>query len=79
EPMDETADESAKAPLQTAPLQTEAEEAEGQSTAGVYHPHFHALELAAQGADMIEIARQTGLGTEELRLLLRFREALSVG
>jgi hypothetical protein len=53
-------------------------DADAQPAQGVYHPHFHALELAAQGADMIEIARQTGLGTEELRLLLRFREALSV-
>lgn len=63
-----------------APAQMEPEpEPEAQPAQGVYHPHFHALELASQGADMIEIARQTGLGTEELRLLLRFREALSVG
>lgn len=40
--------------------------------------HFQALELAAQGVDALEIARQTGLGTEELRLLLHFREAINM-
>ncbi|RME66347.1 MAG: hypothetical protein D6790_00375 [Caldilineae bacterium] len=40
--------------------------------------HFQALELASQGVDALEIARQTGLGTEELRLLLHFREAINM-
>lgn len=43
-----------------------------------YHPHFQALEMALQGLDPVEIARRTGLGVEELRLLLRFQEELSV-
>lgn len=40
-----------------------------------YSPHLHALRLAMGGCDPIEIARQTGIGLEELRLLLRFQEA----
>ncbi len=43
-----------------------------------YHPHFQALEMATQGIDTTDIARHTGLGVEELRLLLRFQEELSV-
>lgn len=40
-----------------------------------YSPHLHALRLAMGGSDPVEIARQTGIGLEELRLLLRFQEA----
>lgn len=46
--------------------------------ATTYNPHFHALALAAQGEDLVEIARDTDLGVEELRLLLRFQQELSV-
>ncbi|GEM_PF-4260547 len=35
--------------------------------------HARALAYAAQGDDLVEIARRTGLGVEELRLLLRFQ------
>jgi hypothetical protein len=42
-----------------------------------YDPHFQALSLAAQGADLVEIARHTDLGVEELRLL-RFQQELSM-
>ncbi|RMH46838.1 MAG: hypothetical protein D6694_03000 [Gammaproteobacteria bacterium] len=41
-------------------------------------PHFLALDLAGQGVPLVDIARQTGLGTEELRLLLQFREAVNM-
>lgn len=43
-----------------------------------YNPHLHALALAAQGADLVEIARHTDLGVEELRLFLRFQQEMSV-
>lgn len=43
-----------------------------------YPPHFQALTLAAEGKDLVEIARQTGLGVEELRLLLHFQDELSI-
>lgn len=43
-----------------------------------YHPHFQALEMANQGMEPMDIARHTGLGVEELRLLLRFQEELSL-
>lgn len=46
--------------------------------ATAYNPHFHALALAAQGADLVEIARHTDLGMEEVRLLLRFRQELTM-
>lgn len=35
--------------------------------------HAQALAYAAQGEDLVEIARKTGLGVEELRLLLHFQ------
>lgn len=49
----------------------------GQTERG-YHPHFQALALSSQGIEPVEIARRTGLGVEELRLLMRFREELSL-
>lgn len=53
-------------------------EAEAEVAPAPYHPHFHALALAAEGQDLVEIARQTGVGVEELRLLLHFQDELSV-
>ena len=50
---------------------------QGQPERG-YHPHFQALTLSAQGIEPVEIARRTGLGVEELRLLMRFQEELSL-
>jgi len=42
-----------------------------------YSPHLHALNMAAEGTDPVEIARHTGIGLEELRLLLAFQEAIN--
>lgn len=42
-----------------------------------YSPHLHALKLALDGVPQVEIARRTGIGTEELRLLLRFQEEIN--
>lgn len=42
-----------------------------------YSPYLHALKLAQDGVPRVEIARQTGIGTEELRLLLRFQEEIN--
>ena len=42
-----------------------------------YSPHLQALRMAMEGVDPVEIARYTGIGTEELRLLLRFQEAVN--
>lgn len=47
-------------------------------SAVTYDPHFQALALAAQGMDLVEIARHTNLGVEELRLFLRFQQELTV-
>lgn len=57
---------------------TMSAESKPEPTPAPYHPHFQALALAAEGKDLVEIARQTGIGVEELRLLLHFQEELSV-
>ncbi len=58
--------------------ETDVEIVSEEPASSFYHPHIQALALAAQGEDLVEIARQTGLGVEELRLLLHFRDELSV-
>jgi hypothetical protein len=60
------------------PELTVAPESKPESTPAPYHPHFQALALAAEGKDLVEIARQTDLGVEELRLLLHFQDELSI-
>lgn len=42
-----------------------------------YSPHLHALKMAAEGTNPVEIARYTSIGLEELRLLLAFQEAIN--
>jgi hypothetical protein len=61
-----------------APDITVVPEPKPEATPVPYHPHYQALALAAEGKDLVEIARQTGLGVEELRLLLHFQDELSV-
>lgn len=60
------------------PELTVTPEPKPESTPAPYHPHFQALALAAEGKDLVEIARQTDLGVEELRLLLHFQDELSI-
>ncbi|MFZ1754864.1 MAG: hypothetical protein WBO46_23310 [Caldilineaceae bacterium] len=40
-------------------------------------PHLTALRMAMDKTAPVEIARQTGIGIEELRLLLRFQDAVN--
>ncbi|MCB0112623.1 MAG: hypothetical protein R2873_33860 [Caldilineaceae bacterium] len=79
--LEETSD-TASAPESHESEPVSEPEPESESGAEVeatpYHPHFQALALAAEGKDLVEIARQTGLGVEELRLLLQFQNALSM-
>lgn len=42
-----------------------------------YESHFQALALAAEGIEPVDIARRTGIGIEELRLLMRFQEEMA--
>ena len=42
-----------------------------------YSPHLHALKMATEGNDPVTIARDTGIGLEELRPLLSFQEAIN--
>jgi hypothetical protein len=63
------------------PLGTETASysSELEETECAYHPHFQALSMTTQGVDPVEIARRTGLGVEELHLLMRFQDELSPG
>lgn len=42
-------------------------------------PYLQAQKLAAEGMDLVEIARHTDIGLEELRLVLRFQGELAAG
>lgn len=59
----------------SAPTQDGADAA--MTAAADYTPHLHALKMALGGSEPVEIARQTGIGLEELRLLLRFQDAVN--
>jgi len=64
------------APL-VAPSTPDEEERMDEAQAGIdgeYSPHLHALKMSKEGIAPVEIARYTGIGLEELRLLLRFQE-----
>jgi len=55
----------------------QAGDASEASDASDYTPHLQAIKMAVAGDEPVEIARQTGIGIEELRLLLRFQEAVN--
>jgi len=63
-------------PQPQAPDQAGDAEPDGPSS-GEYSPHLQALQMAREGVNPVEIARYTGIGTEELRLLLRFQEEIN--